>query len=185
SAMAKRKSKKLNLDEVGYWSEIKLDIIRDYAKAYSTIFTAPNQRRFHHVYIDALAGAGIHISKTTGVVIKGSPLIAVSTQPPFKEYHFIDLDGTKVSNLKKMFGNRPDTHIHHGDCNQIMLSHVLPRVRFKAYRRGLCLLDPYGLHLRWEVIRAIGKEASIDMFLNFPIADMNRNVFWRNPEGVA
>lgn len=22
------------------------------------------------------------------------------------------------------------------------------------------------------------------MFLNFPIADMNRNVFWRNPEGV-
>jgi three-Cys-motif partner protein len=140
---------------------------------------------FNHVYIDAFAGAGIHISKTTGDVIKGSPLIAVSTQPPFKEYHFIDLDGTKVSNLKKMFGNRPDIHIHHGDCNQIMLSLVLPRVRFKAYRRGLCLLDPYGLHLRWDVIRAIGKEASIDMFLNFPIADMNRNVFWRNPEGVA
>jgi three-Cys-motif partner protein len=23
------------------------------------------------------------------------------------------------------------------------------------------------------------------MFLNFPIADMNRNVFWRRPEGVA
>ncbi len=23
------------------------------------------------------------------------------------------------------------------------------------------------------------------MFLNFPIADMNRNVFWRHPEGVA
>ncbi|HUB66873.1 MAG TPA: hypothetical protein VL981_05250 [Candidatus Methylacidiphilales bacterium] len=24
-------------DEIGYWSEIKFDIIRDYAKAYSTI----------------------------------------------------------------------------------------------------------------------------------------------------
>ena len=25
---------------------------------------------------------------------------------------------------------------------------------------------------------------SIDMFLNFPVADINRNVLWRNPEGV-
>jgi three-Cys-motif partner protein len=25
---------------------------------------------------------------------------------------------------------------------------------------------------------------SIDMFLNFPVADMNRNVLWRNPVGV-
>ncbi len=25
---------------------------------------------------------------------------------------------------------------------------------------------------------------SIDLFLNFPVADMNRNVFWRDPTGV-
>jgi three-Cys-motif partner protein len=25
---------------------------------------------------------------------------------------------------------------------------------------------------------------TIDMFLNFPVADMNRNVLWRHPEGV-
>jgi three-Cys-motif partner protein len=25
---------------------------------------------------------------------------------------------------------------------------------------------------------------SLDVFLNFPVADMNRNVFWRDPEGV-
>lgn len=179
------KSKKLKLDEIGYWSEIKLDIVRDYAKAYSTILSAQRNPSFHHVYIDAFAGAGIHISKATGEIIEGSPLIAVSTQPSFKEYHFIDLDGTRVDNLKKMFGNRPDVRIHHGDCNEIMLTEVLPRVRFKDYRRGLCLLDPYGLHLQWEVIKAVGQEPTIDMFLNFPIADMNRNVFWRNPEGVA
>jgi three-Cys-motif partner protein len=183
--MARRKKKQLKLDEVGYWSEVKLDIVRDYAKAYSTILAAQQNPSFEHVYIDAFAGAGIHISKTTGEVIEGSPLIAVSTQPPFKEYHFIDLEGTKVINLQKMFGNRPDVHIHHGDCNQILLSQILPQVRFKDYRRALCLLDPYGLHVHWDVIRTIGQEPSIDMFLNFPIADMNRNVFWRNPEGVA
>jgi hypothetical protein len=46
------------------------------------------------------------------------------------------------------------------------------------------LLDPYGLQLDWKVIETAGKMRSIDMFLNFPVADMNRNVLWRNPEGV-
>jgi len=34
------RSERLKLDEIGYWSEIKLDIIGEYAKAYSTILTA-------------------------------------------------------------------------------------------------------------------------------------------------
>lgn len=61
---------------------------------------------------------------------------------------------------------------------------VFPKARYEDFKRGLCLLDPYGLHLNWEVIETAGKMRSIEIFLNFPIADMNRNVFWRNPEGV-
>jgi hypothetical protein len=33
-------AKELKFDEIGYWSELKLDIIRDYAVAYSTILAA-------------------------------------------------------------------------------------------------------------------------------------------------
>jgi three-Cys-motif partner protein len=110
--------RKLKLDEIGYWSEIKLDIIRDYAKAYSTILAAQEKPRFHHVYIDAFAGAGVHHSKTTGAEVEGSPVIAVNTQPPFKKYHFIDLDGLKGDNLRNILGNRPDIHIHQGNCNK-------------------------------------------------------------------
>jgi three-Cys-motif partner protein len=175
----------LKLDEIGYWSEIKLDIIRDYARAYSKILSAQTRPRFHHVYVDAFAGAGVHLSKRSGEKVEGSPAIAMNTQPPFREYHFIDLDGHKVDNLRNLFGRRPDVHIHHGDCNRIMLQEVLPQIRRADYRRGLCLLDPYGLHLNWEVIHAAGQERTIDLFLNFPIADMNRNVFWRNPDGVS
>jgi three-Cys-motif partner protein len=65
-----------------------------------------------------------------------------------------------------------------------LLEEVLPNVRYENYRRGLCLLDPYGLQLDWTVIDAAGKMRSIDMFLNFPVADINRNVLWRHPEGV-
>jgi three-Cys-motif partner protein len=179
-----QRRRSLKLDEIGYWSEIKLDIVRDYAKAYSTILAAQEKPRFHHVYIDAFAGAGVHKSKTSGEEVEGSPVIAVNTQPPFKEYHFIDLNGLKVENLRKLFGERSDINIHEGDCNQIMLEKVLPRVQWMDYRRGLCLLDPYGLHLNWEVIRTVGQMKTIDMFLNFPIMDMNMNVFWRNPDGV-
>src|SRR5436305_1091205 len=85
-------------EEIGYWSEVKLDIIREYAQAYSRILTA--QRRFHHVYIDAFAGAGVHVSRTTGEEVAGSPLNAVNIDPPFREYHLIDLNGDKVGYLR-------------------------------------------------------------------------------------
>jgi three-Cys-motif partner protein len=182
--MAPRKKSPLKLDEIGYWSEIKLDIIREYAKAYSTILAAQRNPSFDHLYVDAFAGAGIHKSKTSGELVEGSPLIAAGTQPPFKGYHFIDLNGQRVENLKAIFRDRPDVTVHQGDCNEIMLRSILPKIQFKQYRRGLCLLDPYGLHLDWKVIQAAGDAQAIDLFLNFPIADMNRNVFWHNPEGI-
>jgi three-Cys-motif partner protein len=183
--VSSRKPRKLKLDEIGYWSEIKLDIIREYAKAYSTILAGRRkQPQLHHVYIDAFAGAGVHLSKTKEGEIPGSPLIAVATEPPFREYHFIDLDGSKVNHLRAMLEGRSDVRIYHGDCNEILLKQVFPQVRFTDFRRGLCLLDPYGLHLDWEVIRTAGQMGTLDMFLNFPIMDMNMNVFWKNPEGV-
>jgi three-Cys-motif partner protein len=182
--MSQRQRRKLRLDQIGYWSEVKLDIIRDYAKAYSTILAAQERPRFSHVCIDAFAGAGVHLSKTRDGEIPGSPQIAVATEPPFREYHFIDLDGTKVQNLQSLFQGRSNVHIYQGDCNRVMLDQVFPQVRYEDYRRGLCLLDPYGLHLDWEVIRTAGHMRAFDVFLNFPIMDMNMNVFWKNPEGV-
>jgi three-Cys-motif partner protein len=83
-----------------------------------------------------------------------------------------------------MFSTNPAVHVFEGDCNEVMLKEVLPNVRWDQFRRGLCLLDPYGLHLNWDVIQTCGRSEAIDLFLNFPVADMNRNVFWRNPEGV-
>jgi three-Cys-motif partner protein len=174
----------MKFDQVGYWSEIKLDIIREYAAAYSRILSAQDEPPLHHVYIDAFAGAGVHISKRTGKEVAGSPLNALAVQPPFKDYHFIDLDGGKVAFLRGRVGERPDVHFYEGDCNVKLLSDVFPQVMYSDYRRGLCLLDPYGLHLKWDVLREAGHLKSTEIFLNFPVADMNRNVFWRHPEGV-
>jgi len=174
----------LKFDKIGYWSEVKLDIIKDYALAYSTILAAQKKPKLYHIYIDAFAGAGVHISRSTGEFVQGSPVNAILVRPPFKEYHLIDLDQKKVALLKEIVAGHPDVHVHEGDGNDILLKDVFPKVLYKDYRRGLCLLDPYGLDLKWEVVKTAGQMKSIDMFLNFPVADMNRNVLWRNPEGV-
>jgi three-Cys-motif partner protein len=174
----------LVFDEIGYWSEIKLDIIEKYALEYSKILSKQVNPPLHHVYIDAFAGPGTHISKTTKGQVRGSPQIALDIKPPFKEYYFIDTDGDKVAELSKITINRPDAHILQGNCNLKLLTDVFPKVKREDYRRGLCLLDPYGLDLDWEVIKTAGTMKSIEIFLNFPVMDMNRNVLWRNPEGV-
>ncbi len=171
-------------DRIGYWSEIKLDIVREYASAYSRNLSAQKQLGLTHVYIDAFAGAGVHISRTTGEYVLGSPLNALLIQPPFAEYHLIDLDSKKVQSLRDVVRDRPEVTIYEGDCNTKLLNQVFPRVRFEDYRRALCMLDPYGLHLNWEVMRVAGQMRSVEIFLNFPVADMNRNVLWRVPENV-
>jgi three-Cys-motif partner protein len=175
----------LTFDEIGYWSEVKLAIVKEYAAAYSHILAGQKKHQLHHVYVDAFAGAGAHLSKTTGEMVPGSPLNALAIKPPFKEYHLIDLDGAKVENLRSLVGARADVSIHEGDCNEVLLKTVFPRVLYEDFRRGLCLLDPYGLTLRWEVVERAGKMRSIEIFLNFPIMDMNRNALWSDPTGVA
>lgn len=50
----------VNRDTIGYWSEVKLAIVRECAQAYSRVLTS---NYLHHVYIDAFAGAGMHVSK--------------------------------------------------------------------------------------------------------------------------
>jgi three-Cys-motif partner protein len=176
-------AEQLQFDEIGLWSEVKLEILKKYAAAYSTILSAQKASLFH-VYIDAFAGAGRHLSKATQELVPGSPLNALSVRPQFREFHLIDIKPERTENLRDLIGPREDVFIYQGDCNEILLRDVFPRVQYNQYRRGLCVLDPYGLHLEWKVISTAGLMRSLDVFLNFPVQDMNRNVFWRDPRGV-
>lgn len=173
----------LRLDEVGYWSEVKLDIVRKYAAAYSVIMSKQGSIQ-RHLYIDGFAGAGVHVSKQTGEFIAGSPLNALNITPPFKEFHFIDMDGGRAQSLRELSAGRQDVFVYEADCNKVLLESVFPRASYGDFRRALCLLDPYGLHLDWKVIHAAGQMRSIEIFLNFPLMDMNMNVLWRNPDKV-
>jgi len=172
---------KREYDEVGLWSEMKLEIVRDYAKEYSKIIS---KRKLTHVYIDAFAGAGMHLSKTTGEYIPGSPLNALMVEPPFKEYHFIDLDGNRTGQIRELAGDRRDVFTYEGDCNTILPCKVFPRVTWEKYGRALCLLDPYNIDLSWDVVAQAGKMRTVEIFLNFMIMDINMNVLRNDPGNV-
>lgn len=164
-------------DEIHYWSEVKLDIIKEYAQAYSTILHAQKNPSLYHVYIDGFAGTGKHKSKRTGEFVQGSPTNALNIEPAFREYHLIDLNEEKVASLQEMTKNSPNVKVYHGDCNKILLNEVFPLVPWNQYKRALCILDPYGMHLSWDVLKKAGEMESIDIFFNFSIMDANMNMF--------
>src|SRR5271154_2125670 len=107
----------LTFDRIGYWSEIKLQIVKEYASAYSTLLAAQKNPSLYHVYIDAFAGAGMHLKKSTEEFVLGSPLNALNIRPPFREYHLIDILPEKVEALKELVGPRNDVEIYQGNCN--------------------------------------------------------------------
>lgn len=176
--------KAIKLDNIGQWSEAKLDIIQAYAGQYANIM---NGRQFNTHYIDAFCGAGIHISKDTQSPIMGSPLRVLGLSKPFKNYYFIDQNKTKLEHLRglcrKHFPEQTGaTHFKTENCNQV-LADLLPRLRYDKYDRMLCFLDPYGLNLQWDIIRMLGKSRIADVVLNFPLLAANRNILLK--KGIA
>jgi len=179
-----------NLDFIGPWSEVKLEIIKKYAYAYSSIMHA--QRGFVYYYIDAFAGAGMHLSKQEQTFISGSPINALKIKPRFNEYFFIDINSEKLSILETLAKDiasksdisENDIHFANKDCNKELIDNIFPKVKYKDYKRALCVLDPYGLHLDWNVIQLAGSLKTIDIFLNFPIMDINMNVLLHDRKKV-
>ena len=173
-----------DLDKIGDWSVDKLEILKAYAEQYSLILqnqtTAKGTARFRYGYIDGFAGAGEHIHKSTGKIVPGSPLNALNLAKKFDEYHFIDLDPERVARLRQLCQGAKNAFVHHGDCNKVLLQDLFPKFKYEDFARALCLLDPYGMHLDWKVLATAGKMKSVEIFLNFPIMDINRNAKKRN-----
>jgi three-Cys-motif partner protein len=168
-------------DEVGEWSIIKLNILEQYGAAYTTAFSGNSGRGLKKYYIDGFSGAGQHIERATGKPVEGSPARALKITPPFDKFFFIDLDRNKTDYLETQCAGRSNVSIINDDAN-VYLRKLLPKIRFDQRERALCVLDPYKLNLDWDVIELAGKSRVVDLFLNFPVMDMNRNAIWREPE---
>ena len=169
----------MKLDKIGVWSEIKLDIIKEYARAFTTIMRNQDWCQ-GYAYIDAFAGAGVHISRRTGEFIPGFPLNALELQNPFMGYHFIDIDKVKAEALEFLTRDKSNIKIYAEDCDGTLVKKIFPSLEYESKKRALCILDPYGLYMHWETIVAAAKLRTTEVFLNFPLMDMNRNVLHKD-----
>src|ERR1700712_3163120 len=86
-------------DEIGIWSELKLEIVEKYGAAYMQALK--NQTNLKKFYIDGFCGGGIHVTKKGGMLVEGSTIRVLKIQPKFDHYYFIDLNEQKTDFLKQ------------------------------------------------------------------------------------
>ena len=171
------------LDRLGDWSQIKHEILEQYAHAYTTIIKKKASIK-KVLYIDAYAGSGYGVDRDTGAQLRGSALRAMQVQPPFDELHLVEEDPAKAAVLEQTTRDDLRATVHRGDGIETLRSELLPKCLYRDYRRALCLLDPYDLSVPWTLVQEIATMESVEIFYNFMIMDANRNVLWRDAESV-
>lgn len=169
----------------GQWTEVKLSILRDYLNFYTN---ALKNQPFNLIYIDAFAGTGERAQKIEAaplwheeeeIQIKaGSVRIALDTNPPFASYHFIEKKPSHVKRLEAIKQEENYKHlnmeVHPGDANE-KLYEIINQQFQRKNKRAVLFLDPYGLSVEWEVLKAINATQRIDVWFLFSLSGLYRN----------
>jgi three-Cys-motif partner protein len=174
----------------GHWTQLKLQILSKYLRAYRQIFESNQRARHFQVsYVDAFAGTGViprpQLEGTFAELMpdlaaneeefrKGSVRRALEVEPPFHRYIFIEKDFTKcaeLSILAKEFSTR-NVRIINDDGNQALLKWC--EEMDTRLERAVIFLDPFGASVEWNVIEAIAKTKAVDLWILFPYSAINR-----------
>ncbi|WP_456430223.1 three-Cys-motif partner protein TcmP [Rhodocaloribacter sp.] len=158
----------------GLWTREKLDILENYLKAY---LTALKKQRFERWYIDAFAGDGSIRLAASGKkdlfevrdLIHGSARRALSLNPGFERYLFIENDPSAAANLAKLREEYADKRIRvmEGDAND-HLREICQKSDWTG-RRAVLFLDPAGMQVSWETMEAVAATRAIDVWIWFPL----------------
>lgn len=190
------------LDEIGKWSEEKLEYLRQYLAAYASIMSVVRSKRGwpkDFAYIDAFAGSVTPVPKqaltnngnmrllevvedsqqAANAYIDGSPLVALKTTPVFDAYFFNDKNiariRSKIEPLRLKYPNRK-IEVFNKDCNDFLLEDVIPLFSKKESRRAFVFVDPYGLQVKWNTIKMLGEAETFDVYINFPVHGVTRQL---------
>ena len=176
----------------GDWTEQKLECVRKYLQAYTTIM---NRQQFEFAYIDAFAGTGyreIMLDEDSNQALfpeldtqevvnfrQGSARNALEVQPPLKKYIFIEQDKNNFTELEKLrdqFLLKDEFSKDSIECILTEANEYLIDVCNRNWERhrALVFLDPFGMQVEWKTINLIADTKAIDLWLLFPIGTVNR-----------
>jgi three-Cys-motif partner protein len=155
----------LVIPEVGDWSHDKHHFLLRYIDAFTTAMRGKRWSGLH--YIDLFAGAGIEQLKSSRRLEWGSPLIAAQAPFPFTRLHLCEKDDSKCEALLSRLGrhkHREPPQVLHGDANE-NIAEITAAIPDRSL--SMAFLDPYGLHLDYETLRALSVRRA-DLIIFFP-----------------
>ncbi len=190
----------------GSWTDIKLRLLSGYLAAYTTALKdKPSpERPFVKGYIDAFAGTGYRLTGSEArkdqplfpdlaadepqALLDGSARLALKIKTPFDKYIFIEKDGERCRTLEGLREEFPDLaariDVRQGDAND-EIQKICNKKNWRSHR-AVIFLDPYGMQVEWETIKAIAATEAIDLWLLFPLGIGANRLLTRSgqiPEG--
>lgn len=164
----------------------KLDVVAKYLAAYVTVM---KKQQFELFYVDGFAGSGASTSKAetqksedptlfpTADVLDGSPIRALSVEPPFDHYIFIEKSDENVRSLSGLREKFPQQAIElaAGDAND-RLCEFCDRISAERFDRAVVFLDPFGLSVRWQTIERLAITEKVDLWYLVPVEGMSRQI---------
>ena len=121
------------------------------------------------VYIDLYAAAGHSHIRGTSLRLKGSPILALTTNCPFDRYIFCEEAPELLEALKKRCETvAPGADIRYvaGSCDEHVaeISAAIPRGARDNKVLSLCLVDPFDFGMKFETIRKLS-----NVFMDFVV----------------
>lgn len=158
----------------GSWTEEKIEIIVEYARAYLKIMNRyASIYNWKLLYFDGFAGSGfIKKGKNKKLIVGAAQRILAIEEPrSFDLYYFVEKDTQNAHYLKEntlsLFPDK-EIHIARNDCNEkiISLSEFLSGKNGNCYKT-LAFIDPCGMQLNWASLEALEKH-SVDVWVLVP-----------------
>jgi len=172
----------------GSWTDDKLERIRKYLAAYTTISHANKRARyFRTTYLDAFAGTGTRTDSAQSDRSEGGSLfdlaadsdakslkdgsarIALEVEPPFDHYLFVEQDADRAAeleSLRTMYSGR-GIRVERAEANTFLCSWC-SETNWRR-NRAVVFLDPYGMQVDWTTVEAIASTKGIDLWWLFPL----------------
>ena len=160
----------------GPWTQEKLEILRRYLDAYTTVL---KRQPFRLTYVDAFAGTGSYSSADDDYrdfysLKAGSARIALEVDSkPFDRLVFIEKDSKKIESLNSLKCEYPgrDVTIIEGDANI-----EVPRLcgDMEQSERAVIFLDPFATEVSWSTVEGIALTRKTDCWILFPLMAVNR-----------
>jgi three-Cys-motif partner protein len=167
----------LHCPEVRRWAETKYRLVSLYDELFSMGMKNKWDKR---VYIDLYAGAGYSRIQGTSIVLKGSPILALTVQQPFDKYIFCEESPELMTALKlRAQRTAPNADVDYvvGDCDTEIkrICDLIPKASPGKTVLSLCFVDPFDFGIKFESLRRLSA-VYMDFLVLLAIGmDANRN----------